>query len=368
MKHPLFVFPDYRLANPYQKLLYEHVDKIFDVQFGDIERAAVVLRNTGLGRQVLFHLHWEDAVYRHAVDEDEAWERTQSFLDQLEYFVGAGGKVLWTVHNKAPHNDPYPDIHPSFCEKLMALVDGVHVHSPSAARWLTKARDVDPSQISIVPHGNYCPVYKNPAETRAECRADFDLAAGDRVFLHFGRLGAYKGVEDLLRAFSGVADPESRLVIAGKPVPPLDDLLDRPEADLPERVLCKLGFIDETELVRLFHIADVVVLPYKDLLTSGTLMLALSLGKPVVLPNCPELLDIVSDGVEAIVYRRGEEGALTNALQHAAALPDDAVRALGDAALERAMGFDWRFLGSPMSGLFHRLIGIERARRRLPLI
>ena len=298
MKQELFVFPDYRLANPYQKLMYDHVDEIFNVQFGQIERASVMLRNAGLGRHVLFHLHWEDAVYRHALDEEAAWEQTQSFLDQLEHFIGAGGRVIWTVHNKTPHNDPYSAIHPMFREKLAALVDGIHVHGPSAARWLTTAWGIEPSKIAIVPHGNYCPIYKIPQETKAEIRSAHGLREQDRVFLHFGRLGPYKGFEGLIQAFLAIADPESRLVIAGRPVPPLDQSLVASDNDDPKKVIYKLGFIDEAELVRLFHLADFVVMPYKALLTSGTLMLALSLGKPVILPDFPELLDVVNDGVE----------------------------------------------------------------------
>jgi len=365
MKHELFVFPDYRRANPYQKLMYDFVDSIFNVQFGQIERASVLLRNGGLGRHVLFHLHWEDAVYRHAPDEATAWNQVQSFLTELEHFADAGGRILWTVHNKEPHDDPYPAIHPVFREKLITLADCIHVHGSSAARWLVTAWGIEPEKIAIVPHGNYSPIYKPLEQTKNDLRSPLGLSEQDRVFLLFGRLGAYKGAADLIEAFADIGDPQSHLIIAGKPVPPMNGTDASAPDSQSERVIYRPEFVDEAELVRLFQLADFVVLPYKTTLTSGTLLLAFSMVKPVILPDAPGFLDVVNDGVNSIVYKGDQPEALTKALQYAAALPDETVLALGQAALATAEGYDWRFLGASMSGVLHRLIALERPHRRL---
>lgn len=368
MKQELFVFPDYRRANPYQRLMYEHIDKHFNVQFGQIERASVTLTNAGLGRHVVFHLHWEDAIYRHASDEPMAWRQTQSFLDQLEHFVGAGGHVLWTIHNKSPHQDPYPEIHPVFCEKLVALVDSVHVHGPNAARWLVDRWDIAPSKIAIIPHGNYLPIYKTPDLTKEELRDHRDIQKQDRVFLLFGRLGTYKGAKILIEAFSKLDDPDARLVIAGTPVTELEPTIDSLPEESRQRILYLPGFVEEHQLPELFHIADFVVMPYQSVLTSGTLLLALSLGKPVIVPDLAELLELVSADINGLVYDQNNPDTLVEALQQAAALPDDICDAMGKAALATAEGFDWRFLGGCISGLLHRMIALKQASRRLPLL
>lgn len=368
MKQELFVFPDYRRANPYQKLMYDHVDKYFSVQFGQIERASVTLTNAGLGRHVIFHLHWEDAVYRHAPDEQTAWRQTQSFLDQLEHFTGAGGHILWTIHNRSPHEDPYPEIHPVLCKKLVALVDTVHVHGPSAARWLVDQWDIAPDKIAMIPHGNYSPIYKTPDRTKEDLRAEHDIQEQDRVFLLFGRLGSYKGAKILIQAFSKLTDPECRLVIAGTPITALEETISTLPDAARQRLLYLPGFVDEHRLPELFHMADFVVMPYQSVLTSGTLLLALSLGKPVIVPDIAELLELASADINGLVYQQSDPDALAETLQQAAALPDDIVAAMSKAALATAKGYDWRFLGGSLSGLLHRMIALKPVSRRLPLL
>lgn len=53
------------------------------------------------------------------------------------------------------------------------------------------------------------------AATRAKRRAELGLTDSDRLYLHSGKLDALKRTEELLRAFSAVEDPHTRLVIIG---------------------------------------------------------------------------------------------------------------------------------------------------------
>ena len=66
MRHDVLVFPDYRVANPYQTLLYANVDSGFNVQITADWQAALAQA----ADPIIFHLHWEDAIYRMAPDID----------------------------------------------------------------------------------------------------------------------------------------------------------------------------------------------------------------------------------------------------------------------------------------------------------
>jgi beta-1,4-mannosyltransferase len=53
------------------------------------------------------------------------------------------------------------------------------------------------------------------------------------------------------------------------------------------RVLRIPGYLNDAELARVIRAADHVVLPYRRVLNSGSAMLALTLGRPVLLPRTP---------------------------------------------------------------------------------
>ena len=46
----------------------------------------------------------------------------------------------------------------------------------------------------------------------------------------------------------------------------------------------------------IFNSSDVVVLPFREILTSGSTLLAMSFGRPVVVPRMGGLVDVVSNG------------------------------------------------------------------------
>lgn len=53
--------------------------------------------------------------------------------------------------------------------------------------------------------------------------------------------------------------------------------------------------IPDEELQLFYNAADVVVLPFKQILTSGSLVLAMSFGKAVVTPHLESLLEILPE-------------------------------------------------------------------------
>jgi beta-1,4-mannosyltransferase len=63
-------------------------------------------------------------------------------------------------------------------------------------------------------------------------------------------------------------------------------VLDRATAD-DSRLRVTERFLDDDELARVIRAADHVVLPYRRVLNSGSALLALTLGRPVLLPRTP---------------------------------------------------------------------------------
>jgi len=188
----------------------------------------------------------------------------------------------------------------------------------------------------VVPHGHYIGAYPHDIdETTARARLGLDADA--RVFLCFGQVRAYKGIPELLAAFRALRRSDVRLVIAGKPV-------DRAVADMvaaaaarDSRIVAHLAHVDDAEVQHYFEAADWVVLPYRDVLTSGSALLALSFERPVVAPRRGCLAELErSDGV--LGYEPDAPNALALALAEAAHTDARAWRPRARAAARR---FDW---------------------------
>jgi beta-1,4-mannosyltransferase len=334
MQHRLIYFPDYAHANPYQAMLYASIDGAFSARPGTIASALEALGRADWTQRTIFHLHWEDAIYRHLSDSDTALEECRRFLDGAEQFLHEGGLFVWTIHNQAPHDGRYLHVHQQLCAKLAALAQQIHVHSYSAGAELIRDRHLDRSKLAVIPHGNYAPIY-------VRRRTAESTARDGRRFLLFGRLGRYKGSAELI-------DP---IDLSALPPP------------VAARITTHNRFFGQAEVPDLVASADFMVAPYLASLTSGTVLLAMSLGKPVIAPRLPTLAELIIDGENGLLFDPQAQGSLTAALERACALDASELRRLSGAAFDTAMRYDWRIVGNLWSGLLHRLVTRPRVRR-----
>ena len=107
-------------------------------------------------------------------------------------------------------------------------------------------------------------------------------------FGYFGLIRRYKSVDRLVRAFELIdrAEPVS-LVVAG--MPSTEDLATELEglAGADPRVAFRFAFLDDAELVQVATESELVVLPYREMHNSGATLTALSLNRPVLVPDNP---------------------------------------------------------------------------------
>lgn len=321
----VIVFPDYGAGNPYMDMMYSEVRKAWDVSFGTAEEAAALAAE---GTPVVFHLHWEDAVYR-GERRDAIPARMASVITAIDRLKQNGGHFIWTVHNLQPHETSDLELHKEFMRQLVQRADILHVNSQWAADSLLDEFGQD-LPVKVIDHPSYTASYPT-ISSRAEAAAALNLPIGEleRTFLFFGNIRRYKGLERLLNVapeFIGRA----RFIIAGR-----SGRFD-PAGALPPNCLRYSGFIDDLTLARLFAVAHYAVLPFERLTTSGSLLLALSFGVPVVAPNLPAITELVSNGREAFLYDPAERGGLAQAIERAIATPEWHRAAMAKAAAATA--------------------------------
>jgi glycosyltransferase involved in cell wall biosynthesis len=200
-------------------------------------------------------------------------------------------------------------------QEALGLVDRVIVHSQRAAEQLREFHPV------VIRH----PVFEGKPLGPPH----------GKTLLFFGLIREYKGLDVLLRALPHI--PDARLIVAGDPLDPVEPLQRLAEAD---RVEWRLRFIEEPEVAELMEEAAVVVLPYRQLDSSGVLATAIGYRRPAVVSDVGSLGEIVREFGAGRVVPPGDEAALASACS--TLLGDEqALAAAYEGAAKAAVSLTW---------------------------
>jgi glycosyltransferase involved in cell wall biosynthesis len=303
--------------NPYTSILYEEVQK------AGLSVVEYRPHRAPFGRWDVLHVHWPESVFDHTVVE--ALPTTESLLFGARRARARGTKLLWTIHNLRTHEHLHSRLEERFWTRFITEVDGV-----VALTWagLAAARERFPALAGkpswIVPHPHYRGQYPDDLD-RSAARARLGLGAATRVMLVFGRMYEYKNVPALLRAVRAAPAEDWAVLVVGEPRNRQVAAALREEAGGDPRIHFHLHFVDRADAQVYFRAADLVVQPYREILNSGTALLALSFDRPVLLPGHGAGIDLARDFDGPWVRTYDGDLApdtLRNALAGAAALPE----------------------------------------------
>jgi beta-1,4-mannosyltransferase len=193
--------------------------------------------------------------------------------------------------------------------------------------------------IHVVQHGSYVGCY--PAgRPPAAVREELGLPAHAFVFLAFGTLRRYKALDLVLEAFLSLRDPSVRLVVAGDPEDEGVAAAVAAAASHDGRIVPLLGAVPDQSVAELFAACDAAVLGRADGWTSGSLILALSFGVPVVAAAMPAYRALLDEGQAGWLFRPSDVESLRAALEEAAR-DHGRARRRGGAALAKARSLEW---------------------------
>jgi glycosyltransferase involved in cell wall biosynthesis len=133
-----------------------------------------------------------------------------------------------------------------------------------------------------------------------------------RTLLFFGLIRDYKGLDVLVTALPKIDD--ARLVVLGDPVDsvaPVRELAKK--IGVEDRIEWRLGFAPEDEVKDVMTQAAAVVLPYRQLDSSGVLATAIGYRRPVVVSDVGSLGEIVREFAAGDVVPAGDADALAAA-------------------------------------------------------
>jgi glycosyltransferase involved in cell wall biosynthesis len=207
--------------------------------------------------------------------------------------------------------------------RLLSTVDAHVVHSDFDLREIKAAFMLGDAPVRVIPHGPYdhLTCLAGPRESQLARNGSQAAPGADSSpfrLLYFGVVRPFKGVEDLVTAFSGLSRDQAirfRLCVVGETweswSAPAEAIARSPHSDLIERVD---RFVTDAEVAAFFDQADAVVLPYHRSSASGPLHIAMSAGLPIVTTAVGGLVEAVQQYPGAILVPPRDPAALRQAL------------------------------------------------------
>ena len=261
-----------------------------------------------------------------------------------------GRRLVWVVHNLGPHDRRHAWLGHWLYRLTARHADGFVALSEAARSEAVETfSELETKPSAVVPHGHYRDAY--PTAGRKGSPSD----ENERVILCLGRMRPYKGLVALVDAFRATDDPSLRLWIVGKPHGREIARTITDTAAKDRRIRVELRYVPDEELETMFAAATLAVLPYEQVLNSGSAILALSFDRPVLAPDLGSLSDLARDvGPDWVRTFRPpiDTETLLDATTWAAARPTEARPPLD--------GLSWSMIGKRLRGFLASVLAGDR--------
>jgi glycosyltransferase involved in cell wall biosynthesis len=343
--------------NPYQSRLARALDsKGVQVRPASESSLAGALRARRRGELELVHLHWTSALLLSS-------NRVQSILKTALFILACralklqGVKLIWTLHNIFDHERRDPAWEANAQRMCCLIYDRIIVHCPAAIELVQGAYRL-PAEVTdrfvVIPHGHFSDQYPKQI-MRDEARQVLEIPEDEHVFLFFGQIRPYKNLVGLLEAFNQLDEPKSRLLIAGEPAnDAIREEIQRATAGNPQ-INTYLGRVADTDIQTYMNAADVVTLPFGDILTSSTVILVSSFGKATITPRMgcsPEVLA----GQPELLYDPGEPEGLLKRMRASLAID---LEMIGRQAQESVRPNSWETVGAMTAAVYSGCLDVR---------
>lgn len=268
--------------NPYVRLMYAAF----------MPPAAKIIAFRPLMRQVpaadVFHIHWPEGIFegRGGGIAPVAALKAYRVLRVARQIRRAGGLVALTAHNATPHlslagwrRTLWERYHPWLLRETGLLI-GLSQGSLATFREKNPAAAAIPG--CVIPHPHYRTVYP-PAPAPRVARETLGLPIDRSVIGMIGSMRASKHVGAAIRVFREAASESEMLLVMGACDDAIWSELSQAAGGDPS-IRLQRGALRDQELSTAFGAIDVCLLNQATILNSGTALLALSFGVPVIAP------------------------------------------------------------------------------------
>lgn len=250
-----------KTTNPYIVMLFNALQQTCDVQ-------AFSWREALRGDYNVFHVHWPEILLRSDRLSRRVGRRAAFWL-LLGRLKRRNVAIVRTMHNLKPHETPS-----KIDRRLLARLDSM------TTAWIRLNPVTEPDEradVTTILLGHYLDWFEEIP----------DVAVEPGLIGNFGLIRPYKGVPELVAATRASSDRSLRLVVMGEPASAeLSNEIRELAAD-DSRITLNLRHVDDATLALEVRRCTLVALPHHNMHNSSSLLLALSLDRPTLVPNTP---------------------------------------------------------------------------------
>jgi len=233
-------------------------------------------------KNVVLHYHWL---------EFQTWFAALGMIWKvlcIWIFKKNGGTVVWTIHNRLPHDRKFLSGNILLMNWMARQADKLHVHCNYAADELAIFLDIERSKFVVIPHPNYPAEKMEKYEACEELNRNFgpSISPDETIFLMFGAISAYKKMLEVVELFRN-RPSHVRLLVAGS--------VKYGQDQYGKKLIQAVGkisngdiipqFIPDDKLSCFFSAADYVIINNRDFYESGVARMALSYQTNLLAPN-----------------------------------------------------------------------------------
>ncbi|MFA7265909.1 MAG: hypothetical protein WC054_06320 [Candidatus Nanopelagicales bacterium] len=313
-----------KTTNPY-------ITMLFDALGAACETKSFSWREALTGDYDVFHVHWPE-ILLYSDRRSRRIGRRAAFWLLLQRIKYRRVAVVRTMHNLKPHETPS-----QIDTRLLAKLDSI---TTAWIRLNPVTEPNDSADVTTILLGHYLDWFEEVP----------DLEPTPGLIGNFGLIRAYKGVPELITAMRSSDNPDMSLVVMGAPASTelADEILQLAGTD--PRITLELTHVDDATLAREVRRCSVVALPHHNMHNSSSLLLALSLDRPALVPNTPVTRHIRDEvGSEWVyLYENLDASALEGAVRRAAEEPRGARPDLSQR--------DWKQVAAAHIAVFERAI------------
>ena len=301
------------ISNPYSVLLHTQIRQrgftVWEYKRGIREWFS------HLGETVIIHLHWIEYLF---ISRKYKWLTPLksflyiSFLVFVKYILRK--IIVITLHNLVPHESQHPTLEHRMFTLTLKLADGVIAHNTYSKKMACRMYNTDKNKIRVIPHGTFSSYYPNDISKEA-ARDILKIPEDKFVMLSFGGIRRNKGLEELLDLLEDllVSEKDLFIVVGGACN---DDSLKKKltefSNEFKQSSLVRTVFIPDEDVQTLMNASDVGILPYRDITTSGALLLYMSFRKPVIVADLEPVKELLQDS--GIYYKHGDSEDLAKVI------------------------------------------------------
>ncbi|HVW69537.1 MAG TPA: glycosyltransferase family 4 protein [Steroidobacteraceae bacterium] len=286
-------------------------------------------------RRDIIGIHWPSFLYYHPESRRKTWLDLLRFVLFLGLLRARGVRIVWTAHNLYPHEGGRATLAHRVARRfVVAVASHVCVHGQGAAERVMREFGVKQADLVFLEHGHWIDFYPNVIG-RAAARERLKIAPRAYMFLFIGACRPYKNLEYLVRSHAAMQDDSLLWIVGRFQSAAYRQRIVQAQAEAGGGTTVVDGFVPPEDVQVYLNACDAVVLPYKEILTSGAVMLAISFGRPVVAPRMGTLEEVICEEC-GILYDPQASAGLTDALRAARRRAFDPTKILA-----RAASFSW---------------------------